>query len=610
VTAAAPEGRAAWSRQLAVVALAAVGLYLATLSFDFAYDDIPIIARNPTVHSLSNWGAILGAPWWNDALYRPATLATFALDWALSGGRPGVFHAVNVLLHLLATMGVFALAYPVLRSTGAATAALLFAVHPVHVEAVANIVGRAELLATVGVLAAALAYRADARAEAAGLGRRRAAAWLATLTATLLALAAKETGFALPGLLLIVDWLDARAAGEALGARLRRHGLLWVGVTALSVAWLLLWLAKTSGFGPPTIAPGLAGLSLPQRAFAMLPVVPQYARLLLLPIHLSADYSPRFLVAALVPTIATVAGALVLVGAVGVAVLARREVPAVTAGLTWSGAALLIVCNVVRPTEILLAERTMYLPSIGVVLALGALASRLHARHPVAVPLGVGLLVALGCARTVTRIPVWRDNAALFPSIVRDAPSSYRAHWIGGMLAYQSGHRDQGRELLRRALQADSLDTGLLNDFASRQEEDSAWGEAAARLTQAYELKPAATLYAARAIDDWVRAGQFAPAAALVTRAWAADSTFVPLRIARSDLAEAQGNLSGAVALRLSVAREVGRAWQYWLMTASVAERAGACAALDESIARLQALGRTEAVTALSRRRPAVRCRS
>ncbi len=76
-------------------------------------------------------------------LYRPAAVVSYAVDWTVSGGRPWWFHVVNVLLHGLVTALVVVVAGAWLLPVGALGAALLFAIHPVHVEAVENVVGRA-----------------------------------------------------------------------------------------------------------------------------------------------------------------------------------------------------------------------------------------------------------------------------------------------------------------------------------------------------------------------------------------------------------------------------------------------------------------------------------
>jgi len=117
-----------------LVFLAGVALYVPTARYGFTYDDVPIIAGQPLLHSLAHWREILALPWWKYDLYRPLTSLTLAADWSLSGGNPQLFHLNNALLHGLASLLVFLLAVDLLPY-GALVAGVVFAVHPVHVEA-------------------------------------------------------------------------------------------------------------------------------------------------------------------------------------------------------------------------------------------------------------------------------------------------------------------------------------------------------------------------------------------------------------------------------------------------------------------------------------------
>ena len=160
----------------ALAALVAFVVYTNTLSHQFVYDDLSVIVGNPRLHSIANWPEIVTSPWWPRGLYRPFTSLTLAANWSLGPGAPFGFHLVNILLHAVATGLVGLLAMRLMPVPAALAAALLFAVHPVHVEAVANVVGRAEILATLWVLAAALLYLRYgdlAREESGSVARRR-----------------------------------------------------------------------------------------------------------------------------------------------------------------------------------------------------------------------------------------------------------------------------------------------------------------------------------------------------------------------------------------------------------------------------------------------------
>lgn len=224
-----------------VAALTALAAYATTVGFEFVWDDLHVFAAHPELSSLGNWREIITSTWWRDALYRPFTLLTFALDWTISGGSPGYFHATNVVLNSLTTIAVFALARCWLAPVGAFGAAAIFALHPVHVEAVASVVGRAEVLVGLFGVLAALLYRWDGNlAEKGDWSWRRAVSSFGTLAALLLGLASKESAFAIPGILLIVDWLEGRRTGESFSQRARRHWVLLAASLALAIEWLVL----------------------------------------------------------------------------------------------------------------------------------------------------------------------------------------------------------------------------------------------------------------------------------------------------------------------------------------------------------------------------------
>src|SRR6185369_2846346 len=189
----------------------ACALYANSLSGDLFFDDTNAILNNGWVRRVDVVGIFTKASWWGEGRghgWRPVTTLTFALNAALHDVAPLGYHLVNVVLHAVVSVLVFAV---FARVTGAqqsaAVAALLFAAHPVHTEAVASVVGRAELLAALGFfLAWLLALWADA---AATLARRVVHESLAVLC-FFASLLAKENALALLPVLVLADALTAR----------------------------------------------------------------------------------------------------------------------------------------------------------------------------------------------------------------------------------------------------------------------------------------------------------------------------------------------------------------------------------------------------------------
>ena len=132
------------ARAALLAAGVAAAVYLPSLGNRFALDDGAIVERNPTAHSVGTALRAFGRTYWPPeraaGQWRPLVILSFAADWQLSGGSPAWLHAVNVVWHAAAT----AVLVPVLATyvpvTAALAGAIVFAVHPVHVEAVANLV--------------------------------------------------------------------------------------------------------------------------------------------------------------------------------------------------------------------------------------------------------------------------------------------------------------------------------------------------------------------------------------------------------------------------------------------------------------------------------------
>ncbi|MGE3616638.1 MAG: tetratricopeptide repeat protein, partial [Gemmatimonadales bacterium] len=303
--------------------------------------------------------------------------------------------------------------------------AACFAVHPVHVEATANVVGQGELWMTLFTTAAVLVY-VRARRDGELGGRHR----LALAVLYVLAAASKEQGIVLPGLLLAVEWLGIPARPGERKLAIAARTMLLLGVVGVGFLAGRFAVLGDMGGGPP--AAGLEGLGIGGRLRVMLPMVPDLIRLLVWPRSLLSQYTPPAY-GGPTTTAAAVAGAALLAAVGAAAVLARRRLPAATIGLVWIGVGLLPVSNIPFPTGILIAERTLFLPSVGAALAGGALFAFFAGRKPAwLAPAVAGLLITLGASRSFSRQAVWRDNRALFDQSLIDEPRSYRTYFVAG----------------------------------------------------------------------------------------------------------------------------------------------------------------------------------
>jgi len=490
-------------RATAWAAAVALMIGLAGLGNGMVYDDWPAIVENPLVHSLSHSGTIWSSPYWPlGLLYRPLTVQLFAVEWAIGNGASLPFHAANALLYVLVTVLVVRLARRILPESAALAAGLLFAVHPVHVETVASSVGQSELLAALFLLLGVERYLAW-RASPNGLstGRRILIAGCYGL-----AIAAKETGYVLPLLVLTLAVIlpgDGRSSRE----ELRRSASLVFLLGGLAIAALLVRMILFGGLAGEIPLVPLRGLGLGQRAIAMLAVVPHWGRLLLWPAHLQAHYGPPELPVVTSLASGQLVGLVLLVVAGGTLWWSARKAPVLALGIAWIGFSLAPVSNLAAPTGVLLAERTLFLPSVGLALAAGWDWSRIVERSSrrslfrlAATGLGA-VLLGLGAWRSVTRARVWKDQDTFFAHLEADAPEAYRAHLVSG--TYYAGQQRFGEaeRAFRRALTLYRADPAVYEGLGQLYRVQHRCDEALPILEEGVLRHPEATVLRARTIE-------------------------------------------------------------------------------------------------------------
>jgi protein O-mannosyl-transferase len=476
-----------------IIALA-LASSLTSMANGFAFDDLAIIVNDTRVHTLA-WRELLGSSYWGSrfgaSLYRPLTTVAFAIEWALGRGTPWVFHLASVLLYASVCVALFAVARRVLTAMGAWLAAAFFAVHPVHVEAVANVVSQSELLTALWSLIALALYL---RARASG----RAPSAQATVAILLLSAAAflsKEHGFVLPGVLLAAEATvvrDARPPRE-------RFRALWPLGSALSITAVALLALRSTVLGGLIGEQMVVEMDWPTRIWTIFGIVPDWIRLFLWPAHLSADYSPHTVRVLTEPSLAIVPGVVLLVGGAALLALAMRRARPAAFGLLWTVIAMVPVSNLF--SGFLIAERTLLLPSAGVCIALGWLFSfaleRVGAssdrgirRAVPAVWAVVVVLLALGTWRSAWRQLVWKDNATLFAQMVKDSPLGYRAHYLYGVSLFEQGKPTAGERELRQAIALNEVDSDPRNYLATQYRMANLHAQAIPLYREALRLNP------------------------------------------------------------------------------------------------------------------------
>ena len=327
--------------------------------------------------------------------YRPFGYLGFSLDYAIYGEEPWGFHLTCVGLHVLATAAFTALACYLIALGPALLAGLFFAIHPVHVEAVANIWNRTGVQSALFSLLAIIAWLAVRRL------------WVRLLLVNLLAFVAvgsKEGAVALPVLLVAVNWL--RPEG-----RLDLRPALSCA-PAFSV-WL--YLRRTSLGAQPTFGEYFTDQPLLVKVCTLGELLAQNAQLLFAPLMLRADYTePTTQYAASMSAFGGFGWAIsaLFLCLLGWAIYRKHWV---ALGLGWVLASIWPYLHLLIPLGIPVAERWLYLPSAGVCLLVGQALWRLRAVSAVPVYRALVAVLLVGSAwLTLNRTIEWESPISLW----------------------------------------------------------------------------------------------------------------------------------------------------------------------------------------------------
>jgi len=403
----------------AVLGAAVLLSHLPLLTAGYVQDDHVAVEANDIVAS-GDAARILGSGYWDAtrggdrSLYRPLTVASFALERSLTGGaHPAVSHAVNLGIHAGVCWLIFQLAIGCGLNTSAALfAALLFAVHPSKSEAVANVVGRSELLAALFTLAAAWL---------AGKSGSRTAAWTAA-ACVLFACGSKETGFVALPMVMLVAFSASRAVDVA--------GMILPSLLGAELAFIVRTHALEA-FLPAQVVPVLDNPLVREHGVRYLAtavsLIARYASVVVFPFRLSNDYSGASI--PIEPSFAALRPFLGIAIALGLAWVATRG----RAARTFVALVVLpylLVSNLIVPAGAIFAERFLYLPVAGSCLLLSWAAAAWVLRFP---RVAIAVIAFFGAAMFARSLD-WKDDPTIFAATARHNPRSPRApFWLGGV---------------------------------------------------------------------------------------------------------------------------------------------------------------------------------
>jgi tetratricopeptide (TPR) repeat protein len=394
----------------------------------FPFDNAALILPDARLHAATseNVSLILDHTYWwpyqQSGLYRPVTSLSYLFNYAVLGNREDAvgYHCVNLILHLVNVLLVFALALYFTHSPWpSAFVAGLWAVHPVLTESVTNIVGRADLLSGMGILGGFWLYLQGAGARG---GRRLA--WLGGLfAASMLAVFSKESGVALLGVLCLYEALYWKEQRNRVNAAL---GLLAVLVPVLLLLYQRTVVAPSETMTIPFVDNPIVGAGFWTGRFTAVSVLGRYLWVILWPRHLFFDYSyPAIALFRATPQDCLAGLTAAAAASLAVVLLWKNRTCALFLMLAF--VAILPAANLLFPIGTIMAERLLYLPCVGVIFGIVALAYRGLGRMA---PYLLGVLLAALAVRTFARNADWKSNLTLSAAAVDAQSRSYKAHLL------------------------------------------------------------------------------------------------------------------------------------------------------------------------------------
>ena len=448
------------------VGVIAFAAFANSLGNGLVYDDHFLIERNHLILDADLWGVFTTHYWGGyedeanaNGQYRPLAVLSFVLDgWG--GIAPFRFHLTNVLLHVGNSLLAYLLCASMGLQRGAVFAALLFAVHPIHAEAVAGVTfGRADLLAALFSLSALLLYV-----------RRHRRGYGLALASFFFALLSKESALTALGLVAVVDATLALSEARAarVGDLIRQRGPRWAGFVGVFVLYLALRKAAAGlGFSAENVLAlnnPLIDQPLDHRLITAAGLFYEYLVLVLFPSQLSVDYSAIPVVASLL-SLEVLAG--LVMGVAGILLCAGafwRPWPRVFFALAF----FLVSYSAVSQTLVLInaifQERFLYLPVLGLFALAGLGFERVQKRWAFVL---AGLILAGYGARTAVRNADWHSDLTLYQSAVAAYPQSAKMqHALGDALA-ERGRVAEAEAAYQKALaiREDALTYNNLGNF-------------------------------------------------------------------------------------------------------------------------------------------------
>ena len=401
--------------------------YLPTFQAGFVtWDDPDYVLNNPAIKALGNLKEILMSPVQGN--YHPLTMLSLAVNYAISGEDARSYHLVNLVLHLLNVVLVF---FFVFRLTHkklwiAFVAALLFGIHPLHVESVAWVSERKDVLYSFFFLGGLITYLTYLETKA-------TLKLMMVLGFFILSLLSKPAAIIFPLVLLAIDYYQGRSGY----LRLLTEKIPFLILSAL-MAYLTMHGQSVHG----AVAPGEIFPLMSRICFAFYGLM-MYIVKTIWPADLCLfyPYPPINLPLPSIYFLSIVFG----IGLFALGIMAHKKNKMFAFALLFYVINLLLVLQFLPVGSAVMADRYAYLPLIGLFLIPGYFVQKWADSHDGKLPVaGIGLLFVVSLGLTVLsskQVATWKDNVSLWDKAIAACPSS-KAYFNRGLACKVSGDKE------------------------------------------------------------------------------------------------------------------------------------------------------------------------
>ena len=442
--------------RLLILLLAGIAPLLPTLRAAFIYDDTTIIRDNAQLRGWSSLLHVWTQPYWPSdgvdalGLYRPLQLALLATVWNAAGGSAFWMHVYALLLDACTILAVWWILRRGVGPLAALVAAAWFAVHPLHVEAIASVANTSELVVVLCVAGMVCLLARVTRPAETPSGTLLPALAVGSLAAA--ALFAKESGLLALPLAAITAW-GWRCERMALREFTRRSARpLFVASGAVVGALCARLIVLGTPVSRSSIAAqGLGALSFHDRVISMMSLWPRITGMLAWPTALSPYYGPTIFPDHRVMLAAS--GGTIFVAAILLAgVTARRGDPRLLVAFAWVALSYFPASNLVSATGQILADRTLFGATVGAAFALAWVVSKVDTRVRRILVIACILIMARSAIVTARYALAWTSHRALWTRLVETSPREHLGYKLLGMDARARGDTTRALAALERAL--------------------------------------------------------------------------------------------------------------------------------------------------------------